>query len=395
MERLQEDEMTPDSPQDTAVNSEHEKDGSMLFVSASDVERHTYCPMSWYLSRQGVKATGGGVEEGISKHSEINQQMMEYQGARSDLRRQITIWTWWFGIIIAYAIDAIAFFSLTDTFSPNIFARYLVLLSVVWLTVAIILITIPWREWFGWTTAIQSLERDLKSWVEEHSIVSVIEGPEFMGGWSKGGKVEASLLLGAIVLTIHGTALWWAQNREQAGFILLMVAMLWTLFSSWRLQQALVADTVANQSVKDVGLDEGSEVVYSDESGDAGILVDDELGLRGKPDQIIVVDGDFVPLEQKTGRIPENPFDSHKMQLFAYLRLIDSNTSTRPPYGVLRYGKDKLHRFEWDDESERQLIHSVQEIQRLMREGGATRNHERPGKCKNCSRRHGCSESLV
>jgi CRISPR-associated exonuclease Cas4 len=174
-----------------------------------------------------------------------------------------------------------------------------------------------------------------------------------------------------------------------------MVAMLWTLFSSWRLQQALVAETVANQSIEETGLKDGSEVVFSDEGDEAGILVDEELGLRGKPDQIIVVDGEFIPLEQKTGRIPKSPFASHRMQLLAYLKLIDANTSIRPQYGVLRYGKDELHQIDWNTESEQILIDSVHEIQRLMREGGATRNHERPGKCKNCSRRHGCSESLV
>jgi CRISPR-associated exonuclease Cas4 len=372
-----------------------EKTRSMQFVSASDVERHTYCPLSWHLSRQGVNASGERVQEGINKHSEINQQMVEYQNARSDLKRQITIWTWWFGIIIAYSIDAVAFFALTKTFPPNDFAKYLVLLAVVWLALSITLIALPWREWFGWNTAIQSLEQDLKTWVDEHSIVSIIQGPDFKGGWSKGGRVEASMMLGAIVLTIHGIGLWGARNREQAGFILLMVAMLWTLFSSWRLQQALVAETVANQSIEETGLKDGSEVVFSDEGDEAGILVDEELGLRGKPDQIIVVDGEFIPLEQKTGRIPKSPFASHRMQLLAYLKLIDANTSIRPQYGVLRYGKDELHQIDWNTESEQILIDSVHEIQRLMREGGATRNHERPGKCKNCSRRHGCSESLV
>ena len=248
-----------------------EKTKSVQFVSASDVERHTYCPLSWHLSRQGVNASGEGVQKGINKHSEINEQMLEYQNARSDLRRQITIWTWWFGIIIAYSIDAVAFFSLTDAFPPTDLAKYLVLLAVVWLAVSITLITLPWREWLGWNTALQSLEENVKTWVEEHSIVSIIQGPDFKGGWSKGGRIEASMMLGAIVLTIHGVGLWGAKNREQAGFILLMVAMLWTLFSSWRLQQALVADVVAKKSIEETGLKDGSEVVFSDEGDDAGL----------------------------------------------------------------------------------------------------------------------------
>jgi hypothetical protein len=36
----------------------------------------------------------------------------------------------------------------------------------------------------------------------------------------------------------------------------------------------------------------------------------------------------------------------------------------------------------------------LKEIQRLMVEGGAKRDHDRPGKCRNCSRRHRCPEAL-
>lgn len=383
----------PDIDAVVEITSRGEK--STHFVSASDVERHTYCPLSWHLSRKGVAAAGSSVDEGIARHAEISEQMNEYRNARSALNRQITIWTWWFGIIIAYAIDAVAFFSLTEAFPPKALARYLVMLALVWMSVSITLIVLPWREWFNWNTAIQSLERDLKKWVDEHAIASVIEAPDFKGGWTKGGRVEASLLLGTIVLTIHGVALWGTTNREQAGFILLMVAMLWTLFSSWRLQQALVADLVATDAVTKTGLDEGTDVVYSDSGEETGILMDDELGLSGKPDQIVVIDGEFIPLEQKTGKIPHTPFPSHKMQLYAYLRLIEANTPNSPPYGVLRYGESELHQIAWDDMAKQDLQDSVSEIQRLMREGGAARNHERPGKCQNCSRRRQCPDSLV
>ncbi len=369
--------------------------GRKRFVSASDVERHTYCPLSWELARKGVIASGENVSEGINKHAEIDIQMREYQEARSALKRQITIWTWWFGIIIAYSVDAVAFFALTDTFPPNDLARYLVLLSVVWLSLAITLIVLPWREWIGWKTSMQTLEMDLKQWVDEHSIASVIESPDFSGGWTKGGRVEASLLLGAIVLTLHGAALWGASNREQAGFILLVVAMLWTLFSSWRLQQALVADNILTNYATSTGLSGQNDVVYSDDNESAGLLKDEEIGLSGRPDQIVVIDGEFIPLEQKTGRVPKSPFLSHKMQLLAYLRLIDMNTANEPPYGILRYGEETLFQVDWNEEGKNELLRAVNEIQRLMREGGAARNHKRPGKCQNCSRRHACTDSLV
>lgn len=369
--------------------------GWKSFVSASDIERYTYCPLSWKLARKGIIASGENVEEGMARHSEINEQMKEYQEARSALKRQITIWTWWFGIIIAYSIDAVAFFALTDTFPPNDLARYLVILALVWLSLAITLIILPWRDWIGWKTNLQTLDLDLQSWVDEHSIASVIETPDFSGGWSKGGRVEAALLLGSIVLTLHGAALWGASNREQAGFILLVVAMLWTLFTSWRLQQALLADNILSKSAVPTGLDGEGDIIYSDDNENAGLLRDKEIGLSGRPDQIVIIDGEFIPLEQKTGNIPKSPFESHKMQLLAYLRLIETNTNNAPPYGILRYGKDTLFQIDWDENNKSALLESVDEIHRLMREGGAKRNHERIGKCQNCSRRYACSDSLV
>jgi len=65
------------------------------------------------------------------------------------------------------------------------------------------------------------------------------------------------------------------------------------------------------------------------------------------------------------------------------------------PSNFLRYGKEALHRIDWDEAARAMLMENISEVQRLMVEGGAARNHERPGKCRNCSRRHRCPESLA
>ena len=83
------------------------------------------------------------------------------------------------------------------------------------------------------------------------------------------------------------------------------------------------------------------------------------------------------------------------MQLLAYIHLVSKTTQTEPEYGILRYGGNSLFTVAWDDAAKVDLFESVQEIQRLMVEGGAKRNHERKGKCRNCSRRAKCPQSLV
>jgi len=117
--------------------------------------------------------------------------------------------------------------------------------------------------------------------------------------------------------------------------------------------------------------------------------------LRGRPDQIVIVDGEFIPVEQKTGKVPINPHPSHRMQLLAYLHLVEKNTNKSAPYGVLRYGETNLHQIPWNDVAKKELKSAVKEIQRLIVQGGALRNHNRPGKCKNCSRLYACEDSLV
>ena len=109
---------------------------------------------------------------------------------------------------------------------------------------------------------------------------------------------------------------------------------------------------------------------------------------------IDVIDGNFIPVEQKTGKIPNEPHLSHKIQLLAYIHLIESSTGTKPPYGALRYGADVAFPIEWNDDNRSLLMENIQEVQRLTIQGGAKRNHQQRGKCRNCSRKHVCNDSL-
>ena len=78
----------------------------------------------------------------------------------------------------------------------------------------------------------------------------------------------------------------------------------------------------------------------------------------------------------------------------AYIHLIESSTGSKPPYGALRYGTDIAFPIEWNDENRSLLMENIQEVQRLTIEGDAKRNHQQIGKCRNCSRKHVCNDSL-
>ena len=367
---------------------------SPLRVSASDIERHAYCPMSWSLARQGNSGQGEAIEEGKNKHAEIHKKVLEFQEKQILFKRHLLIWTWWFTVIIALIIDSIAFIVIDDiVVSPIDLARYLALWSAILLFTTILAISIPWRSWLGLS---ETLRQEKTRLIKQNEIMqSEWETIDFQGGWFEAGKFEISLLFTVILLGIHSIALVAAENRTQAGFILFTLAMFWTLAASWQLQRALLTENAAELVRKDVGLNKNSEVIYSDDEKGSGLLVDQNIGLRGRPDQIVVVDGEFIPVEQKTGRIPKRPHLSHKMQLLAYLHLVEISTKRSTPYGILRYGNEDIHQIHWDEETKEELFSSIKEIQRLMVEGGAKRNHQRKGKCQNCSRKYACSESLA
>ena len=371
-----------------------DKSNIALRVSASDIERHSYCPLSWELAKKGNSGQGEAVETGRVKHAKIHQRVSEFKSKQTQFKRQMIIWTWWFTVIIAIIIDSVAFMMIDDVMLyPKDVSRYLAMWSLTVLIAGITAIYVPWRRWFS---VADNAKQEKAKFIQETKIMEPEWEPEgFEGGWFEAGKLEISLLFGAILLGIHSIALNGAENRQQAGFIMIILAMCWTLAASWQLQRALISENESELARKDVGLEEGTEVAYSDDEESAGLLVDKSTGIRGRPDQIVVIDGEFIPIEQKTGRVPKRPHDSHRHQVLAYIHLVEINTKRETPYGILRYGNDNIHQIMWDEEAKTELFDEVQEIQRLMVSGGAKRNHNRVGKCQNCSRKYACPESLA
>ncbi|MGA1872226.1 MAG: Dna2/Cas4 domain-containing protein [Thermoplasmatota archaeon] len=121
--------------------------------------------------------------------------------------------------------------------------------------------------------------------------------------------------------------------------------------------------------------------------------------LVGTPDMLIEEAGMKVPVEVKTGRIPPKPHFSHIMQLSAYMLLTDVAFEQDTPYGYLEYApartERKRFRIEWDIMTKALVLSKVSEIREAERTGVVHRNHEREGKCRNCSRRQGCPERMV
>ena len=377
--------------------------GIPLPVSASDLERHTYCPVSWQLSKAGVSGEGEAIEKGMLAHDQIHEKMQEFKRSEDRASRELLIWSWWITVLCALSADSAAFFfvnegAISEEFIQDM-GRYLVILAVVWLVLAIMLISLPWRRWLGWPFGLAQPPVLGSSGLQSEEMTSPFESGnnnENESDFGKGGVTEARLLLASIAVALHGLAIYGAQNRTILTFSLIVVTLAWLLFSAWQLHRVLISGREADGARDDAGMSKNGILAYSDDAGEsAALLIDEEIGIRGRPDQIVKIDNQFIPVEQKTGKIPREPHDSHRMQLLAYLHLVSNTTGTMPDYGILRYGGDALFTVPWNDSEKAILATSIQEVQRLMVEGGAQRNHERIGKCRNCSRRKMCPQSLV
>ena len=62
-----------------------------------------------------------------------------------------------------------------------------------------------------------------------------------------------------------------------------------------------------------------------------------ELGLVGKPDYLVESAGQLIPVEVKSTRNSNAPYDAHIFQLAAYCLLVQRQLGKRPPYGILHY----------------------------------------------------------
>ena len=395
---MADDEGTSNGSPPTHPDAEQDKDGrwrlpdgTPLPVSASDLERYTYCPMSWYLAAQGVSGQSQAIEKGLEQHQAIHESMMSLKGHQFEAKRNLLIWQWWYAVIVVLLIDTLAV-QYIDDINLNVmeFAKLLAAGALSFLVVGIVALLVPWRKAIGLK---QPFRPDLNGEVE--TIAPVLEPRGFMGGWFQGGLLEAFMFASAILLAVHSSALLFAENRQQASYVLALTTLSWTLLASILLRKALKNNDEAKRIAIENDLKVTDEVSYSDDDENAQLLVDETTGLRGRPDQIVIIDSEFIPVEQKTGKVPKKPHDSHRLQALAYARLVEVTTGRTPPYALLRYGNENLHQLPWDDAAKEELNNQVAAIQATMAAGGATRNHDRPGKCKHCSRRHACDERLA
>jgi CRISPR-associated exonuclease Cas4 len=164
--------------------------------------------------------------------------------------------------------------------------------------------------------------------------------------------------------------------------IFLVVVALFLLWQSGRAQ-------------KTAGLP-GGRVIYTDTHAWGKVekpLYNGALGLTGKPDYLVEKNGRYIPVEVKSGRAPQAPYDSHIYQLASYCLLVEKTMGSRPPYGIIHY-EDRDFAIDYTPALENSLLDVLAEMRRDERRDEVERSHESSARCAKCGFREVCDQKL-
>lgn len=140
----------------------------------------------------------------------------------------------------------------------------------------------------------------------------------------------------------------------------------------------------------------GGRVIYTDTHAWGKVekpLYDQSLGLTGKPDYLVEKNGRYIPIEVKSGRAPQAPYDSHIYQLASYCLLVEKTMGSRPPYGIIHY-EDRDFAIDYTHELENALLDILAEMRRDERREEVNRSHESHARCARCGFREVCDQKL-
>tara|TARA_B100000029_G_scaffold446569_1_gene467797 strand:- start:43 stop:876 length:834 start_codon:yes stop_codon:yes gene_type:complete len=105
-------------------------------ISASEMERYGYCPLSWYLDLKGIEAEGEEVNTGVEKHKEIGTSLRNLLDEEEKSRETSTTLMTIVGVIMTLVTAAIIILWVsTDALDQNL-GVILLIIGIGWMLVA-------------------------------------------------------------------------------------------------------------------------------------------------------------------------------------------------------------------------------------------------------------------
>ncbi|MGA2488693.1 MAG: CRISPR-associated protein Cas4 [Anaerolineales bacterium] len=141
----------------------------------------------------------------------------------------------------------------------------------------------------------------------------------------------------------------------------------------------------------------GGRVIYTDTRTWRRLekpFFDKDLSLTGKPDYLVEQKGKIIPVEIKTGRTPEAPYDSHIFQVAAYCLLVQKAYGKRPPHGIIHY-PNRDFAVDYTPELENALLDLIADMRIDEHRPEVQRSHEEEQRCRRCGFREDCDQRLA
>lgn len=225
--------------------------------------------------------------------------------------------------------------------------------------------------------------------IEEHFDLG--ERIDTVTGKEKKSQVMLFIGLSLIVISIMISALWLMVSFPVvAGTAVLVILLICgAIFTTMSRRGYKYGKTMR----KEYGIPEG-RIVYTDLDKPAEPLFSEQFRLTGKPDYIINLKGQCIPVEVKTSGT-DSPYKNHVLQLAAYCLLVEEKYNRIVPFGVLVYGGGQQFRIPFDAYLRRQVIALLEDMRAKFSAGAIQRNHNQIAKCQYCSFRIHCSQKIA
>ncbi len=322
-----------------------------MFVSPGDLEKYAFCPLSWWLSKEHKIVH----KEGVKHHRKVGKELKEIMEKERKVKSYEKFVLFFSIAATLIAISGVAFsYGETERF----WRYFLVIMALFWLLVSAFFLYRATR------------------------VATILKQ-----------KYEKLLLLssmGAIVIAFFSFLFSSPANKNISVFAETL-AILWIIVANIIFYRSMyLSDRIVEKKIKYVPVEGEIEYVGSDGGEE---IVSKKYGIKGKPDYVIKINNEYIPVEEKTADL-QSPTFPHVIQITAYCMLIEDKYGTPPPYGILKYKNAEFkipYEKRWKEITTQLRKNMLKDIER----GIAHRNHNNPKKCARCIRREYCPEKLA
>lgn len=326
-------------------------------ISASEIEKFAYCPLSWWLSEEEEEQSPELVE-GEKKHAKLSKRIHDILTHEERAREYETNVLFF---AIASTIVAVLGIAFIYSAAPDL-GMIVGAVALIWLLAAVYFLyraeTI--------TTPTEKLYAE---------------------------RIILTFAMVAMVIAIFMVVFTLIENVRLAE-IVEVIALVWLIGATFFLYHSLKFLELATIAREKHGIG-SNDIVYIDELDERPkMFVSKKYGLRGRPDYVLLSGDDHIPVEVKTGRNPRGPLFSHILQTGTYCLLLEEEYGKAPPFGLLKY-ENSQHEIDYTSDMKKLVLNKLLEMRELMVTKKVHRNHNRKGKCINCSRRDKCPEKLA